>query len=276
MLLAEAAFNWRPGALEWLLVLEGVILLTMAVFRSVAGMLGRGAPTDPFVIFYRVFWSAMRSPKRYPVPVNYEPVPPKERKVRVTDEPTDGTGGLTDDELERLMGEGMCDDLSPVAAAATAAMDHARWDAPVDMGDDEPVDAIHFRGDADDFDAAPPPAAPASGGGGTLQSNLVLHVVAGPVPRVVAYDGDALTLATGLAPDDGRSNAVALRLLGEVAGIETHQIALLAGHARAEKTTRVSGLTAGQLRMKLFQATVNAPPQFDDPAEPSLGFRDDD
>ena len=110
----------------------------------------------------------------------------------------------------------------------------------------------------------------------------MLHVVAGPAARVVGYDGDVLTLATGLAPDDGRSNAVALRLLGEVAGIDSHQIALLAGHARAEKTTRVSGLTAGQLRMKLFQATVNATPpaaepdEPDDPAEASLGFRNDD
>ena len=59
----KLAFNWQPGPLEWLLVLELVLLLVMAGYSLIAKLLGRGAPTDWVVIFSSVFWRAFRSPR---------------------------------------------------------------------------------------------------------------------------------------------------------------------------------------------------------------------
>ena len=99
------AFNWQPGPLEWLLVLELILLLVLGAYRVIARMLGRNAPTDWFVIFYSVFWRAFRSPRNYPVPVNYLPVPPRRAKPKLDEEGAEGAG-LTDEEIELLMGEG--------------------------------------------------------------------------------------------------------------------------------------------------------------------------
>lgn len=101
---SEFAFNWRPGLLEWLLVLELIVLVVLALYRYIAALMGRTAPTDALVIFYHVFWRAFRSPKRYPIPVNYLPVPPREKKPKL-EESGEGVG-LTDDELEMLMAGG--------------------------------------------------------------------------------------------------------------------------------------------------------------------------
>ena len=38
---SQFAFTWRPGVLEWMLVVELVALLVMAVYRYVAALLGR-------------------------------------------------------------------------------------------------------------------------------------------------------------------------------------------------------------------------------------------
>lgn len=103
----KIALNWQPGPLEWLLVLELVILLVLGGYRLIAKLLGRNAPTDWFVIFYSVFWRAFRSPRNFPVPVNYLPVPPKRPKPKLDEEPE--SAGLTDEEIELLMGEGGAD-----------------------------------------------------------------------------------------------------------------------------------------------------------------------
>lgn len=113
------AFNWQPGPLEWLLVLELVLLLVLAGYRGIAKMLGRNNPTDWFVIFYSVFWRAFRSPRNYPVPVNYLPVLPKRPKPKLDEEP-EGTG-LTDEEIELLMG-GAGGEGGPKAAAEKGAL----------------------------------------------------------------------------------------------------------------------------------------------------------
>ena len=102
------AFDWSPGILGVLLLFELVLLATMGGFRWVAKLLGRAEPNDPMVIFYRVFWRAMLQPKHYPVPVNYEPVLPREKRQMI---PGSDQAGLNEDELERLFSD---DDDEPI------------------------------------------------------------------------------------------------------------------------------------------------------------------
>ncbi len=105
------AFDWWPGGLGWLLVFELFFLGVMALYRWVAIHLGRGDPTDFFVIFHRVFWRALLHPREYPIPVNYQPVPPRRDKSIVDMEVGDD---LTEGELERLLrGEDSEEDDSP-------------------------------------------------------------------------------------------------------------------------------------------------------------------
>ncbi len=92
-------FDWWPGGLAWLLVLELVTLGAMGLYRVIANFLGKNDPTDFFVIFYRTFWRAMKNPKAYPLPINYEPVPPKRQAEA---EVTPGEQDLSEDDLDAL------------------------------------------------------------------------------------------------------------------------------------------------------------------------------
>jgi len=243
----ELAFNWRPGFLEWFLILELIALAVMAGFRYVARLLGRSAPTDFFVIFYRIFWDAMRNPKHYPVPVNYQPVLPRVRKAPARDEFDENTTGLTDEELERLM-----------------------------AGDDEPSPA-----DAGD-EPRPSPAAASrkteeeDGLGGTLQVQLDVHVSVGDTPRLVGEEYGVLIVGVNVPPDDGRANQIVIRELATLLSIQPHQVVISAGHSKPDKTFRLSGVPAEHLaeRLELLRQQKpipNRPPGVD-PDEP-LSFR---
>ena len=220
---SEFAFNWRPGVLEWLLVVELVVLLTMGLYRYVAALLGRTAPTDPLVIFYHVFWRAFRTPRRYPIPVNYQPVPPRKPKVKV-DDAVEGTG-LTDDELEALM-----------AGAA-------------------------------DADGPPPGGAPADQEnlGGTRQVLLEVTIVPAPQPGIRGLRGGRVLVGADLPPDDGRANQLAIRHVCTLLRVQPHQVAIQAGHGKADKTLRVSGLSADELADRLAVLGRDS--------EATLGFR---
>lgn len=208
----EFAFNWRPGLLEWMLILELIILLVLAAYRYVAYLLGRSAPTDAFVIFYRTFWKAFRTPSRYPIPVNYQPTQPKRTKPRL-EEPLEGAG-LTDEEIENLMVDSL------------AGGDGGETRRPAADGDAAP----------DDDEG---------------QSTLEVHVVSGPSVAIESVDGGAMTIRVDVAPDDGRANRIVIEQACIALNLKPHQVGLQAGHTRADKTLRITGLSPGQLQQKL-------------------------
>ena len=246
--LAATAFDWRPGALEWMLVVELVCLATLAGARYIAALLGRNAPSDPFVIFHRVLWAAMRRPWLHPVPVNYRPVPPRQRKGRPVVEPPDEAGRLTEQELEELVSleqpessPAPTPEPTPFVATVFAAAD----DGPLAFAFDEE--------EPDDADPAPSEPAGLSTGGGTRQATLRLRVTSGPALAAVAFAAETLTVTTDLDPADGRANAAVLGLVVDLLGVRRHQVALLDGHLRPDKNLRVSGLTPAQVRDRLVQ-----------------------
>lgn len=239
----ELAFNWRPGILEWILVLELIALAAMGGFRYVARVLGRAAPTDFFVIFYRVFWSAMRNPRQYPVPVNYQPVLPR-RKAPARVDLEENATGLTDEELERLMAGD--DEEEPDADAPVAARTEPR------------------RSEEDD------------GMGGTLQTELDVHVSVGGTPRLTGVEYGVLFVDVNVPPDDGRANQIVIRELAKLLSIQPHQVVITAGHSKADKTFRLSGVAADLLEERLElvrrQLPIRGPSLQSDPEE-TLGFR---
>lgn len=244
----ELAFNWRPGVLEWFLVLELIALLVMAGFRYIARLLGRAEPTDFFVIFYRVFWHAMRNPQQYPVPVNYQPVLPKKRKAPSRDDVDENATGLTDEELERLM--------------AGDEVGGEEEEPPFCGPDSSPSRTRAI--DEDD------------GLGGTVQADLEVHVSVGDTPRLVGLEYEVLIVEVNVPPDDGRANQIVIRELAKLLSIQPHQVIITAGHSKPDKTFRLSGVPAGLLdeRLELVrqQKPIPTHPPGGDPEE-TVGFR---
>lgn len=238
---SQWAFDWWPGGLAWLLVLELLALGVMLCARWIAGLIGKTEPTDFFVIFYRVFWQAMRNPRRYPVPINYEPVMPKramDPSVVCEDE------SLTEDELERLLAGG--DDEAPARSGVAGV---------------------------DDDDLS----------GGTQRSEMEVRVV-GPSRQecVRGLEHGVLVIAVPFAPDDGRANGIAIGLVSRLLRVEQHQVAILAGHTKGDKTLRISGLTPTDLAARRGEMEAAATPttpmeEEEDPFtnDPAVAFRDD-
>ena len=245
------AFDWWPGLLAWILVFELILLAVMVVARWLAASLGKGDPRDFFVIFHRVFWRAMRSPSLYPLPVNYQPVPPKKPTQQVD---AGEQEALTEDELDSLLS---CDGDAPASpAASTPAANNAI--------------------DEDDVS------------GGTMRCELDVRVV-GPSPQdaVRGIESGVLLIDVTVAPDDGRANGTAIGLVAKVLRVESHQIAITAGHTRPDKTLKISGLSGEDLarrKSEMSGAATQTPASNiglgnagDDPwgDEPSLSFQDD-
>ena len=213
----ELAFNWHPGVLEWLIVLELVVLLVLAGYRWVAHMLGRSAPTDAFVIFYRTFWKAFRTPSAYPIPVNYQPVLPKRRAPKL-EEPLEGAG-LTDEEIENLMVDSL---------AGGDGEEGERERAPARLGLDD-------SGEAEGM------------------SLLEVHVVSGRSVGIQSVEEGAMTVSVDVAPDDGRANRIVIEQACTMLQLKPHQVGLMAGHTKADKTLKITGLSPSQLRDRLAE-----------------------
>ena len=232
------AFDWWPGGLAWLLVLELLLLGVMLVYRWIARLLGKGDPRDFFVIFHRTFWRALQNPKLYPLPVNYEPVPPRKRERPSIDRPAEGEGQLEADEIERLLA-GDADEAPPSAAGA--------YEVPEPAAIDDASDA----------------------GTGTTASEMAVRVVGPSEAEVVRGFDDvdgALVVAVTVAPDDGRANAAAIGVVARVLHLQTHQVTITAGHTRPDKTLRLNGLAPADLaarRADLEAAAVPEPPKSD-------------
>ena len=245
------AFDWWPGLLAWILVFELILLAVMAAARSLAVALGKGDPRDFFVIFHRVFWRAMRSPSLYPLPVNYQPVPPKKPKQQVD---AGQQEALTEDELDSLLS---CDGDAPAVAELPTSVPGRERDAS----------------DQDDLS------------GGTMRCELDVRVIGpGPSDAVRGIEAGVLLIDVTVAPDDGRANGTAIGLVATVLRVESHQIAITAGHTRPDKTLKISGLSDADLARRKSEmgvaATGSSPPPADagdDPwgEEPSLSFQDD-
>jgi uncharacterized protein len=86
-------------------------------------------------------------------------------------------------------------------------------------------------------------------GGGT---RLRLRIVPGSrEPEVVGRHGDSWKLRVTPAPERGKANEAAIRLLAERLRVGTGDIRLVAGHASRDKVVEVTGLDAGEAERRL-------------------------
>lgn len=83
-------------------------------------------------------------------------------------------------------------------------------------------------------------------------TRLRLRVVPGSkAPGVVGRHGDAWKLRVTAAPERGRANDAAVRLLAETLRVGAGDIRLVAGHGSRDKVVEVSGLGQAEAERRL-------------------------
>lgn len=80
----------------------------------------------------------------------------------------------------------------------------------------------------------------------------------GRADRLVGSHGGALKLEVRAAPERGRANDAAIRLLAGVLGVSRTDVAVIAGAASRDKVVSVSGLTAVEVTRRLEAAGIAA------------------
>jgi len=80
----------------------------------------------------------------------------------------------------------------------------------------------------------------------------------GRADRLVGSHGGALKLEVRAAPERGRANDAAIRLLAGVLGVGRADVAVIAGAASRDKMVSVSGLTAVEVTRRLEAAGIAA------------------
>jgi uncharacterized protein len=95
----------------------------------------------------------------------------------------------------------------------------------------------------------PPPRIRSVAGGPT---RLRLRVVPGATkPGVVGRHGDAWKLRVAAAPEAGRANDAAIRLLADTLEVRAGDILLVSGHGSRDKVVEVAGLSTAEAERRL-------------------------
>lgn len=86
----------------------------------------------------------------------------------------------------------------------------------------------------------------------TPAARIALKVVPGSrAAAIVGPLGDRLKVKVAAPPEDGKANRAVCELLAASLGLAARAVTIVAGHSRPEKTARVEGLTAEQVRQSL-------------------------
>ena len=87
---------------------------------------------------------------------------------------------------------------------------------------------------------------------GTVSTRLRLRVSPGARSTdLVGRHGDGWKLRVAAAPEDGKANEAALRLLAERLGVPRASVTLVAGHSARDKVVELDGIDAAEAEQRL-------------------------
>jgi uncharacterized protein YggU (UPF0235/DUF167 family) len=213
------------SVLEWLLILEAVLLLTAGIFWLTGFAIGRDNPQDPFTAFYLTFWKVfLRKRGRLRSAVTSLDV----EKARQYEElkqtgDVEGIKELLSDEF----GAHSFDE-----SEISAALDESGAPAP-DVGADD---------------------AGAEGGGGVKPRAAVMNVKVIPFANtneLVSLRSDGATVQVTCGPEEGQANKVVLDAVAAALQVKPYQVTLLKGHYKPFKVVQIAGFDQHQLDVKL-------------------------
>lgn len=92
--------------------------------------------------------------------------------------------------------------------------------------------------------------------GGHAKAGALVFVKVVPGSRkdeIVGPYGERLKVKVAAPPEDGRANKAVCRLIAGAAGVAERDVTVVAGLTHAEKTLRVAGRSAAELRAALVE-----------------------
>jgi uncharacterized protein (TIGR00251 family) len=209
------------SVLEWLLLTEGVLLLTGGIFWVTGFFIGKDDPSDPFTSFYTTFWRVfLRKRGRLKSAVTALDVD----KARRYDEmkQTGDVEGIKE-LLENEFG-GHAFDESEITAALDQSVDsQPQYDAG----------------------AAGEPAR-------TRVAQLSVKVIPfAQKDELVSMRRDGISIQVTCGPEEGQANKAVIELVAQALNIKPYQVTLMKGHYKPFKTVQVAGFDQHELDVKM-------------------------
>ena len=204
--------------LEWIFVVQLVLLATAGMFWLIALTMAREAPNDPFVVYFKTFWKILLR-RRVAIAAAISSL--DSDKARQYEEMKDS--GDVEGIKELLSAES--DDQEFDDSEVGALVTQARKDRPAAEAGDE----------------APPPMA----------ATIAVTVVPfSPRDELVSFGRDGAVIKVTSGPEEGASNKAVIDLLSAVLSIKAYQLTLVKGHYRANKVVQIAGLDQAQVLAK--------------------------
>lgn len=218
------------GLLEWMLVVEGVLLVTAGMFRLAGSAIKAqpGEEPDPFWLFYTTFWKVFlrRRGKLRAAVSSLDQVKARQYQEMKFSGDVDGIKSL----LEHEFGE------------------HAFDESEITNALDESIAAGK---------AAEREMSEASGGaGGAMEKPRAAVVNIKVIPfaatnELVSVRRDGFTIQVTCGPEEGQANKHVIDLVAETLQVKPYQVTLLKGHYKPTKVVQVAGFDQTELDMKL-------------------------
>ena len=204
--------------LEWIFIVEVVLLVTAGLFWMIGRTMGREAANDPFVIYFQTFWKIfLRRRMALAAAVSLLDAD-KARQYEQMKESGDVEG------IKELLGE-QTDNQDFDDAEVGAVVAQARKERPP----------------AESGEEAPPPAA----------TTIAVTVVPfSPRDELVSFNRDGAVVRVTTGPEEGAANKAVIDLLSAVLSVKSYQLTLVKGHYRANKVVQIAGLDQAQVLAK--------------------------
>jgi uncharacterized protein len=209
------------SVLEWLLILEAVLLLTGGIFWVTGFAIGRDDPNDPFTAFYQTFWKVfLRKRGRLRSAVTALDV----EKARQYDQmkQTGNVEGIKE-LLENEFGG------------------HAFDESEISDALDESIAGVHQQHQ----EVAGEPAR-------TRTATLTVKVIPfAQKDELVSMRKDGISIQVTCGPEEGQANKAVIDLVAQALNIKPYQVTLMKGHYKAFKVVQVAGYEQAELDLKM-------------------------
>lgn len=208
------------SVLEWLLITEGVLLLTGGIFWVTGFAIGRDDPNDPFTAFYQTFWKVfLRKRGRLRSAVTALDV----EKARAYDQMKQ-TGDV--EGIKELL--------------ANEFGGHAFDESEISDALDESIAGAHQH-----QDVAGEPAR-------TRTATITVKVIPfAQKDELVSMRRDGISIQVTCGPEEGQANKAVIELVAQALGIKPYQVTLMKGHYKPFKTVQVAGYDQAELDLKM-------------------------
>ena len=207
----------RCSLIEWLLIVELVLLVTAGLFWMISVPMRRSDPDDPVSRFILVFWKVMLR-----------------RRLAVAAAVT-ALDAENARQYEQLKQSGDVEGIKELLSSVNSGQEF----------DDTDVNAIVEQSRAEHGPAAAVQAAPAQ----TVVLNVKV-VAFSPQDQLISVVGDTVTIHTTGGAEEGGVNKVVIDLIATLLDVRPYQISLTKGHYKPNKVIQVAGIDAATFRAK--------------------------